>query len=49
MQRAAFVNLGELATYDQSKDLLVKYTSLTRESLAAHTIAGVMSGYVTFY
>jgi solute carrier family 25 uncoupling protein 27 len=45
VQRAALVNLGELATYDQAKDFLLSTGSFTRESIITHTIASVMSGY----
>lgn len=45
VQRAALVNLGELATYDQSKELLLK-TKIFQDNLLTHTIAGILSGLV---
>jgi len=42
VQRAALVNLGELATYDQSKEFLLKAN--LGDNLATQTIAGIMSG-----
>jgi len=45
VQRAALVNLGELATYDQSKELLIN-NNILGDNLLTHTIAGVMSGLI---
>jgi solute carrier family 25 uncoupling protein 27 len=49
VQRAALVNLGELATYDQSKEFVVSLglPLLTTDSVITHTFASVMSGYAS--
>jgi len=42
--RAALVNLGELATYDQSKEWLVKSNLLGGDNLISQSFAGLASG-----
>lgn len=46
IQRAALVNLGELATYDQAKELIMS-SGVTggRDNLATHTASSVASGF----
>ncbi|KAG2423768.1 hypothetical protein HXX76_015044 [Chlamydomonas incerta] len=46
VQRAALVNLGELATYDQAKQLVLA-SGLTggKDNLGAHTAASMCSGF----
>ncbi|XP_076460113.1 mitochondrial uncoupling protein 4-like [Babylonia areolata] len=45
VQRAALVNLGDLATYDTTKHLILRNTSL-RDNYITHTMASVCSGLV---
>jgi solute carrier family 25 uncoupling protein 27 len=43
--RAALVNLGELATYDQSKQIILQHTTIG-DNVLTHTVASVMSGLI---
>jgi len=45
VQRAAMVNLGELATYDQSKEMVLA-SGVAKEGIITHTIAAMASGLV---
>ncbi|KXZ45470.1 hypothetical protein GPECTOR_54g211 [Gonium pectorale] len=45
VQRAALVNLGELATYDQAKQLILSSGLTGGDNLAAHTASSVCSGF----
>jgi len=45
VQRAALVNLGNLATYDIAKQKLLKSTSL-KDNWVCHTCASAMSGFM---
>lgn len=45
VQRAALVNMGDLATYDTSKHFVLKHTSL-QDNYVTHTISSAMSGVV---
>lgn len=45
VQRAALVNLGDLTTYDTSKHLILKHTTLSDNALT-HCFASVCSGLV---
>ncbi|GLC71627.1 hypothetical protein PLESTF_001142800 [Pleodorina starrii] len=45
VQRAALVNLGELATYDQAKQAILATGLTGGDNLAAHTAASVCSGF----
>lgn len=42
--RACMVNLGELATYDQSKRLVLDYTGM-EDGLGVHVLSGLTSGF----
>lgn len=43
--RNALVNVGEMASYDQIKELLLKYTQIP-DSPPLHFISGFMAGFV---
>lgn len=43
VQRAALVNLGELATYDHAKESILR-TGLVGDNVAAHTLSSMCSG-----
>ncbi|GIL58233.1 hypothetical protein Vafri_13298 [Volvox africanus] len=45
IQRAALVNLGELATYDQAKQAILATGVTGGDNLAAHTVSSVCSGF----
>eukprot|EP00440_Ansanella_granifera_P034549 gb/GFBE01037480.1/.p1 GENE.gb/GFBE01037480.1/~~gb/GFBE01037480.1/.p1 ORF type:complete len:208 (+),score=29.51 gb/GFBE01037480.1/:1-624(+) len=45
VQRAALVNLGELATYDQAKGMILEQTGLA-DGVAVHTLSALCSGLV---
>lgn len=45
VQRAALVNLGELTTYDTSKHLILKHTTL-KDNYITHAIASSFSGLI---
>lgn len=45
VQRAALVNMGDLATYDSVKQRLLKFTSL-QDNWVTHTISSICSGLV---
>lgn len=45
VQRAALVNLGELATYDTAKQTILRNTSL-EDNMVTHTLASFCSGIV---
>ncbi|CAE8614425.1 unnamed protein product, partial [Polarella glacialis] len=45
VQRAALVNLGELATYDQAKGMILESSSL-QDGVAVHTLSALCSGFV---
>lgn len=45
VQRAALVNMGDLATYDTSKHLIMKHTSL-QDNAVTHFLSSIMSGIV---
>ncbi|XP_023227028.1 mitochondrial uncoupling protein 4-like [Centruroides sculpturatus] len=45
VQRAALVNLGELTTYDTSKHLILKHTTL-KDNYVTHTLASSCSGLI---
>ncbi|KAJ6216471.1 hypothetical protein RDWZM_007628 [Blomia tropicalis] len=45
VQRAAFVNLGDLATYDTAKHLILKHTNLN-DNFFTHAFSSVFSGFV---
>lgn len=45
VQRAALVNMGDLATYDSVKQRLLKHTTLT-DNWVTHTLASACSGLV---
>ncbi|EFJ41445.1 hypothetical protein VOLCADRAFT_98630 [Volvox carteri f. nagariensis] len=45
VQRAALVNLGELATYDQAKQAILATNLTGGDNLAAHTASSVCSGF----
>ena len=46
VQRAALVNLGELATYDQAKQSILASGMVQQEGIATHVGAAVFSGLV---
>merc|ERR1712070_1079890 len=46
--RAALVNLGELATYDQAKRKVIEVTGL-QDGIAVHTMSAVCSGLVASF
>ena len=46
VQRAAMVNIGELSTYDESKRIILRNTTL-EDGIAVHTLASFMSGLVS--
>ena len=43
--RAAFVNLGDLTTYDSAKHLILKHTSL-KDNYFTHALSSACSGFV---
>ena len=43
--RNAMVNIGEMATYDQFKQMFLKYTSI-KDGMFLHTICGFLAGFV---
>ncbi|KAM7484386.1 hypothetical protein LguiA_000395 [Lonicera macranthoides] len=43
VQRAFFVNMGELACYDHAKRLVIK-NQIADDNICAHTLASIMSG-----
>ncbi|KAG2500322.1 hypothetical protein HYH03_001898 [Edaphochlamys debaryana] len=45
IQRAALVNLGELATYDQAKQAVLASGVTGGDNLAAHTLSSITSGF----
>lgn len=45
VQRAAFVNLGDLTTYDSAKHLILKHTSL-KDNYFTHALSSACSGFV---
>ncbi|GAB1600671.1 mitochondrial uncoupling protein 4-like [Argonauta hians] len=45
IQRAGLVNMGDLATYDTSKHLILKHTSL-KDNAITHFLSSVLSGIV---
>jgi solute carrier family 25 uncoupling protein 27 len=44
VQRAAFVNLGELATYDSAKDMWLA-TGLVEDNIYCHVLSAICSGF----
>jgi len=48
VQRAAAVNLGELATYDQAKSMILHGTGLP-DGVAVHTLSATCSGLVASF
>lgn len=45
VQRAALVNMGDLATYDTAKHMIMKHTSL-EDNVITHFLSSVLSGVV---
>jgi solute carrier family 25 uncoupling protein 27 len=45
VQRAAFVNLGDLTTYDTAKHLILKHTKL-KDNYFTHALSSVFSGLI---
>jgi solute carrier family 25 uncoupling protein 27 len=46
VNRAAFVNLGDLTTYDSGKHLILKHTQL-EDNMFVHALASAASGLVS--
>ncbi|CAG2173319.1 unnamed protein product [Oppiella nova] len=45
VQRAAFVNLGDLTTYDTAKHMILKHTNL-KDNYFTHALSSVFSGFI---
>jgi len=48
VQRAAAVNLGELATYDQAKTMILQWSGLA-DGILVHTLSATCSGFVASF
>ena len=47
-QRAAFVQLGDIAAYDVAKQAILRNTSL-KDNFFTHGLASIAAGFVAFF